>query len=153
MLCGTLDDLSPIARLGGNFPAALAFLQKVDINGLSPQRYEIDGANVFATFYDADLQEPCCLLFETHTHYADIQLITDGCEGMRHTSISAGLTVHTPYDEDRDITFYEEPAVSTELAIMPKQFVVFFPDDAHKPGCKTPNSNHSCKLVIKVKVD
>lgn len=153
MIKGTLDDLTPIAALGGNFITAAAFLKKLDIAALTPQRYEVDDVNVYATFYDVALQPPETLSFETHTHYADIQLIVDGCEGMWVAPASAGLTIRTPYEEERDVTFYEEPAQSTELAVTPRHFVVFLPEDAHKPSCQTGASTHALKLVVKVKID
>lgn len=153
MIIGTLKNLAPIAELGGNFSTAAAYLKTLDVAALTPQRYEIDGANVFANFYDVSLQDPETLSFETHTHYADIQLIVDGCEGMWVAPASAGLTVRTPYEEARDVTFYEDPQQSTELAVTAGQFVVFFPEDAHKPSCVSGNSRRAFKLVIKVKID
>lgn len=153
MITGTLDNLAPIAELGGNFLTAVSFLKNLDIDSLTTQRYEIDGANVFATFYNVTLGDPTTLSFETHTHYADIQLIVGGCEGMWVASASDGLTIRTSYEAERDVTFYEDPVRAEELAVMPNHFVVFMPEDAHKPSCKTKNYEYSRKLVVKVKID
>lgn len=152
MILGTLNNLTVLEALGGNFATAVTYLKTTDLGALTPGHYEIDGDNVFANFYDVSLQEPSTLSFETHTHYADIQLIVDGCEGMWFAPYTADMVVRTPYETERDVTFYEDPALASELAVAAGQFVVFFPDDAHKPSCLTRDSRHAFKLVIKVKV-
>lgn len=153
MILGTLNDLTPIEQLGGNFLAAASYLKKLNTADLTPGHYEVDGADVFANFYHVTLESPDTLSFETHTHYADIQIITDGCEGMWYAPLSSALTVRAPYEAERDVTFYNDPAQSEELAVRAGQYAVFLPDDAHKPSCQTGNSSYSHKLVIKVRID
>jgi len=152
MLYGTLNDLSPIESLGGHFGTAAAYLRQLDVTSLTPGHYPIDGENVFANFYDVILQEPSELSFETHSHYADIQIVTDGCEGMLVAPFSPDMVIRTPYEAERDVTFYEDPVRSETLLVTGGHYVVFLPEDAHKPSCRTENSPFAFKLVIKVKV-
>lgn len=152
MIFCALNDLTPIEALGGHFATAAAYLKNTDLSALTPGHYPIDGDNVFANFYDVALQDPATLSFETHTVYADIQIITDGCEGMWVAPLTSAMTVRTPYETQRDVTFYDDPAQSTELAVTAGHYAVFLPQDAHKPSCQTGDSTHAFKLVIKVKV-
>lgn len=151
MLVGTLNNLAPLAALGGNFETAARFLQGLDISSLEPKDYEIDGEQVFAMFCEVDLRPYDEAKPEAHRRYADIQLVLDGCEGMLYAPIDS-LTVATPYSEEADVAFYENPAEPSMLALKAGEFAVFMPWDAHTPNSTVGAHAHSKKLLMKVKL-
>ncbi|MDR2475150.1 MAG: YhcH/YjgK/YiaL family protein [Bacteroidales bacterium] len=68
---------------------------------------------------------------ETHNRYIDIQMVLDGeeliaCE-RREMCFSEG-----EYDAEKDITFYNDDC-SFYVRLHPREFVIFFPEDAHAP--------------------
>ena len=88
---------------------------------------------------------------ETHKRYVDIQIMLLGSERMDVTPPDA-LSPDTDYDEQKDIRFYkrvETPAV--RLLMVPGNFAMFFPQDAHSPQL-TPGSEalEVKKVVIKI---
>lgn len=151
MIKGNLKNLELLANLGENFKKAIAFLKTIDIEALAPQRYEIDGDEVYAFFCEVDLQEPSKLNLEAHRRYADIQLVTEGQEGMEYAPVDA-LSVKTEYNEEQDVAFYENSESAQMLEVSAGEYVLFLPEDAHKPNCAIGCGEKSKKLVIKVQL-
>jgi len=91
---------------------------------------------------------------ETHRKYVDIQVLLSGTE-MIEVFPKQGLTVNEPYNPEKDVEFYQAPAEAPiKITLSPGQFLVFFPDDAHRPCLMTGNSPHPVKkVVIKVAID
>ncbi len=64
-----------------------------------------------------------------------------------------GLEVSIPYNQEKDITFYKEPAASGSLIIAAGDLIVVAPEDAHKPGLAIAGKQVPVKkLVIKIPV-
>lgn len=91
------------------------------------------------------------LSFETHERYFDIQYLVEGKEKIG-VCTRDGLEVKIPYDEDNDITFYEEPLISGEVYLQKGDFIILAPEDAHKPRCQAVNPLAVKKIVVKVPV-
>jgi YhcH/YjgK/YiaL family protein len=53
------------------------------------------------------------------------------------------------YDPKRDVLFFDE-AVGSPVAVESGCFAVFFPEDAHKPGCLLEKALAVRKVVVKV---
>lgn len=151
MIKGNLKNLDLLVNLGENFKKAIGFLNTLDIETLTPQRYEIDGDKVYAFFCEVDLQEPSKLKLEAHRRYADIQLVTSGQEGMEYAPTDI-LSVNTEYNEEQDIAFYDNSESVQLLTVSAGEYAVFLPKDAHKPNCITNGVKKSKKLVIKVRL-
>lgn len=137
-------------RLHPRFGAAFDWLRTFD-----PQKadgkYPVDGDEVFALvqgYHTSPAEEK---LFETHRERIDIQYLVAGTEQMLWAP-AEGLRVRTPYDAARDVEFYAEPAASSSLLCGPGSFAVFFPDDAHKPGCAWQAPALVKKVVLKVRL-
>ncbi len=92
---------------------------------------------------------------EAHRKFIDIQLILEGREKF-YFADSTSLKVSEPYDEDKDIEFYSygEDSNSQCAVLEPGEFAIFFPEDAHKPGCSVEDSFPSKikKLLVKIPV-
>ncbi len=149
MLVGTLENLAPLAALGGHFKTAATFLQDLDTAALVPQRYEVDGDNVYAFCAEVDLRPATDAFPEAHRRYADIQLVIEGCEGMVYVP-TARLAEHAPYNAEADYALYENIEDPSVLALRAGEFAVFMPEDAHTPCCPVGDCKKSKKLVVKV---
>lgn len=90
-----------------------------------------------------------CVL-ETHEKYVDIQLLLDGEEYI-DVYPAAGLEVKDEYDADRDVAFYHVPETTpVRVKLVPGNFTVLFPQDAHMPQLKVAESCDVKKIVVKV---
>lgn len=87
--------------------------------------------------------------YEAHQNYIDLHYIVEGVEGIA-TADCASLTVTEAYDVEKDILFLsgEEDG---RYYLNPGQFMVCFPNDAHKVGMMADAPAPIRKIVFKIK--
>ena len=139
-------------RFSDRWKKAFRFLAENDLKSLRPGRYEIDGDNVYATISNYMTREPDSVYFEAHRRYIDIQYVISGKELMGIAPLASVKEIVTPYDTERDIEFVTVNDPEYREAT-PRNFFIFFPGDAHKPGLIDSISLPVTKLVIKLKID
>ena len=150
MILTSLADAAPYEALGPRIAAGLRWLRTLDPS-LPDGRHAIDGDDVFALVSSYDTGPSTEKRFETHVRHVDLQYVATGHERILHAP-AAALTVETPYDEAADITFYAEPPFASSLLMRPGDLAVFFPGDAHKPGCMAGGRHAVRKVVVKVRI-
>lgn len=89
--------------------------------------------------------------FESHEKYFDVQYVIDGSEICGVCS-REGLVEAVHYDENNDITFYEEPENCSKILLNAGDFIVLSPEDVHKPRCVAGKVLPIKKIVVKVPV-
>ena len=72
---------------------------------------------------------------------ADAQKIQNVCNVITRT-----------YDAGNDVTFYEDPALFGQVLLRGGDYVIFAPEDAHKPRCLAGGAMAVKKIVVKVPV-
>jgi biofilm protein TabA len=87
--------------------------------------------------------------YESHRRYVDLQYCIDGGE-MIDWQLATTLAPAGPFDEEKDLQFYEMGASLTTLHMLPGSFAIFFPTDAHLPRRHDGLNASVSKLVIKV---
>jgi len=133
------------------FRTAFEFLKRKDLADLEPGRFDIeDGVKVQIHEYNSKAWEDG--RWETHDRYFDIQYIVRGAEYMGVCSREELTQPLEPYNPDRDITFYGEPAVYGKILVRAGEFAVFAPEDGHKPSISVDGSIPMKKIVLKVPV-
>lgn len=144
-----VDSLSHITRYKGlhpNLDTAIEWLSRYTPTELENGRNAIDGDRVFLSIMDAELRDAETAAFEYHRRYADLQFVLSGSEhwGFTEEAESKG-----------DFHFTEDCgfASGTENAggiLKEGCFVLFFPGELHKPGCRAPACTRVRKAVIKI---
>lgn len=114
-------------------------------------RYEIAGDDVFALVQSYEPVPATQKAYESHRRYPDIQYLAMGAEVAHHAPVG-NLLPDTAYDTERDFQLFRDPASSTALRLTAGRFALFFPHDAHKPGCAGELPGPVKKVVIKVRV-
>ena len=135
--------------LDDKFTAAYKWLQETDLDNTPVGSYPIcEGvtANVqeYNTFPASEGN------FETHDAYFDIQYVISGKEQFGYCK-REGLVLKQDVPEN-DVKFYEEPALSGSVLLLPGDLIVVAPEDAHKPRCCADGPEFVRKVVVKVKV-
>jgi len=130
---------------------AFEFLERRADEALPDGRIEIDGARLFALPQSYAPRAALGARFESHRRYADVQYIAAGAEMIGYAP-TGGLAAETPYDPERDIAFYAQPACYTPVALTAGSFAVFYPDDAHMPCCRLDSDEPVRKVVVKVEI-
>ncbi|MBI5195869.1 MAG: YhcH/YjgK/YiaL family protein [Nitrospirae bacterium] len=127
------------------------FITEVFNENTPDGRYDIIGDEIYAMVqsYCTDALET--KKFESHRQYIDIQYIVSGREAIGWLPVYE-LGIMTPYSEDKDVIFYHDAEGRSQLILTPGIFAVFYPADAHMPGCFIDKPGHVRKIVVKVRV-
>lgn len=118
---------------------AFEYVARTDMAALEPGRHAIDGDEIFVNIMECDLKNPEDAPLEVHDKYIDIQILLAGeAETMGWSERRVCRQPRGEFDAERDILFYEDRP-QTFFEVVPGQFVIFLPEDAHAPmigqGC------------------
>jgi len=132
MIVDTLAQSERYRHLHPGFAAAFDFATSCDIEALAPGRHVIDGDRLFVSIDHTEGRGRAEARLESHRRYIDIQLTIDGNEEIGWRPLSQCRTPAAPFDEPRDIRFYDD-APDSWVSVPRGRFAIFFPDDAHAP--------------------
>ena len=110
------------------------FLETTDCAELKTGEIVLKDKDLFVRIGEYATESQAAKRFETHRRYADVQVIVSGVEMMGFTT-ETSLVPITEYDAQSDIQFFERPKCISQLVVSPGECVVFFPNEAHQPGC------------------
>ena len=127
------------------------FITEVFNQNTPDGKYEIKGDDIYAMVKSYTTDSPENKKLESHRRYVDIQYIVSGLEVIGWLPIE-GLKVMTPYSEEKDVVFYHNSEGMSRLVLTPGMFAVFYPHDAHRPGCFLDKPGQVRKIVVKVKI-
>lgn len=91
------------------------------------------------------------LVYEAHKKYIDLHYIVEGVEGIATADITT-LEMVTPYSREKDIGFLTGPE-DGRYYVKPGQFMVCYPNDAHKVAIMKKTPAPIQKIVFKIKVE
>ncbi|MBI5178274.1 MAG: YhcH/YjgK/YiaL family protein [Nitrospinae bacterium] len=149
MILDSLENGSRYFPARSAMRAGLDFINKARAENPPDGRYDLDGENLYAIIQSYATAPVAEKLPESHRKYADIQSLLSGEEAIGWHPVEK-LEVDTPYSEEKDIMFYRNAHGETLLLLVPGLFAVFYPHDAHKPGCSIDAPRDVRKIVVKV---
>lgn len=149
MIADKLSNLSLYTGAHPQLAKALEFLNNFSNSGLPDGHYELDGDEIYANIFTKPNGPDATKRWESHEHYIDLQYIAEGGQRI-YWANTAKLAVETPYNPEKDITFYK-PFGGTCFDLSVGEFLLLWPEDAHRPDCETAGSDHTRKIVIKIK--
>ena len=146
-----LDNISNIDKYKDNerIYKALSFLKDNEFKDVAVGRYELDGDTIYYMVQEfvTEKERAVC---EGHKKYIDIQYIVSGEEAMGYAQIDTEKTL-VKEDVGIDCWFYK--CESEKVNLFSGDFIIFYPEDLHKP-CLAVNEPEKCKkVVVKVKID
>lgn len=109
------------------------------------------GEDMFVSVMEYDTVAEAEARYESHRKYIDIQFTFEGAEKI-DWQLAKLLGPDGGYDEAKDLQFYKPSAGSANVHMTPGRFVVFFPQDAHRPKLNDGRNKAVYKAVIKVGV-
>ncbi len=148
MILGTLQYTSRYGGLGDGVQKALKFLASHELWNLPLGRYVIEGDSVFMEILETSTVVHNSKLFEAHQKYIDLHLTLLGEEWYGYAPIN-NLVIAEQYDDQKDLAWYKGEGVYFQVP--QGQFVLFFPEDAHKPCITFKESTVIRKLIVKIK--
>ncbi len=150
MIFDKIENAGDYHGYGERLRKGLKFLADNDCAALSLGRHEVDGDKVFALVQEYETKSEAEASFEAHRKYADIQYLCSGEESIYYTHTDS-LKSEDGYSGQNDCILGSADA-DARLDFKQGNFAVFFPQDAHKPGCcfKAPAAVR--KIVVKVRL-
>lgn len=149
MIKDRLTNAKVYYNLSDNMQKGLAWLEKTNLNGIENGKYEIDGDKVYASVQTYETKEDA--KYESHRKYIDIQYMIKGKEKIGVTDLSNCKTC-IEYDSERDLEFYNINCKEEYLNLNENEFLIFYPQDAHKPSISIEKPSIVKKVVVKVAV-
>lgn len=119
---------------------------------LSPGRHDVDSL-VYYNVDEYNTKKYVDCQFEAHRRYIDIQYMVEGEELVYVTEVDS-LQELIPYSEEKDVAFYSGGDNVNPQHLTAGNYLIFYPNDAHKP-CVSVGKNGVPvkKVVFKVKID
>lgn len=147
MVVDTLENLEKYSSLNPLFAQAIAYLKSLDFHAMEIGKTELKGKDLVVNVAQSTPKTKEEAKLETHRAFIDIQIPLSGTEVMGYTAAKDCVPADSPYNEEKDITFFEGLADSY-IAIKPGMFALFFPQDGHAPGISPDGVK---KIIVKVK--
>ena len=150
MIYDTFENMDVYCREGDALHRAISYARDFDV--LQPDgEYEVEGRDIFAKVMTCKTAPAAERVFEAHTEYVDVQVLRAGRERM-DVSLGDDLEPLGPYDEADDGVLLKPPDTYASIVMEPGTFVVFYPQDAHRPGCDLEGTDTVRKICMKVRV-
>lgn len=149
--------LSEIAAEKNILPAAVVrgieALLKMAPATIAAGRYEVEGGQMFVLIQDVDSRTFEESRSEAHRTFADVQIPLSASERYGFSFQQSGLACTEDRLEANDVAFYDNPSTEFFMDIDPGTYVVFLPNELHRP-CLTINGKKKIrKAVIKIHRD
>lgn len=148
MIVGSLKDTKRYESIHPLFKIAFDYLKNTDFLTKEVGVTELQGKDIFVIVSDSDLRDKAAAKLEVHNSYLDIQLPVSKSETFGWKSRLDLKVPSEPFDEDRDIQFFEDKA-ETYAEVLPGDFVIFFPEDGHAPCV---GQGKIRKVVVKIRI-
>lgn len=153
MIYGNIHNMSDVfLALPVPLQIALRHLQTTDFGVLPAGNYDLQGKDIYVQVIDLTTKAFSETKPEVHRQYIDVQFLWKGREKIG----VANDTGNNPIAEDllaqRDLLFYTGMENESTLVMLPGNFAVFFPSDAHRPACQFDGPEAIRKVVIKVRL-
>ena len=148
MIVDCLARASQYEKVHPLFARAFEFLLRSDLAALPDGKHVILDDRLFVLIARGQGRGRELSPLESHRKYIDIQYVVAGSDQIGWLPTPECQRVSSPYNASQDIGFFfDRPA--TWLALVPGQFAIFFPDDAHAPLA---GEGPAHKAVVKVAV-
>lgn len=134
------------------FLKAFEFLANKENELLPCGEYEIIGRDVYAIVMEMVTEPIEDRAPEAHEKYIDIQYIVSGSEKMGFSKWSDQLVVINNWLKDKDVVLYANEVPNESFVVLtPGDYVVFYPEDVHRPLCMVKSPEMVKKIVIKIR--
>lgn len=130
---------------------AFEFLANADLKNMPLGKQELEGKHLFVVVDEYTTKDKKDTKYESHKNYIDIQYVIEGEELMGLTTLDK-LEATDPYNPEKDLAFYAYEG-GDYIKCTPNNFVVFFPEDGHRPMMKVTDNSKVKKIVVKILIE
>lgn len=148
MIISNLLNPSRMEVLHPLFKKLFDFVRSYDFSRAPLGRIDIDGDNLYVMNTETEAVSQEQQLLELHNQYLDVHILLEGRERIGWKAASDLIQEVKAYSPEGDCALYSD-APTTYVDLLPGQFVVAYPEDAHAPCI---GEGKIRKLIAKVKL-
>jgi YhcH/YjgK/YiaL family protein len=145
MIFDTLSHSTLYASITPRLKIAFDYLTSTDLAELPVGRIDLDGNHVYAMVQEYTTKPLEEGKWEAHRRYLDVQYMLRGSERIDFALLNSMKLGE--YIAEKD--FQAMSGSGNPLNLVEGSFVVFFPQDAHKPGLVVGAPSQVKKIVVK----
>lgn len=132
-----------------NLDLALEHITQKFLDSVGHEKVQLKGDDVYATRFTYETVPEEESFFEAHRKFLDIHIMVDGSEGVEIAPPEELEEFNRV--EANDFYAYRGPA-SYRLVLSPGDFLVVFPNDAHRIKMRLDAAETVTKVVFKVRI-
>lgn len=132
MIYGNIAYADRYASLHPLLPQLFAYVKSHDLLHTPMGKIVLDGDKLFINNVNPECLSEEKQVLEVHRRYIDVHILLEGKERVGWRNTDECKELDHPYDEAGDFaTFFDRP--TTYIDMMPNDFLIVFPEDAHAP--------------------
>ena len=148
MILDTIDNYGTYNEINVKIKKSLEFLKKGNFKETKPGSYDLENG-VYYMVQEVQTRPEEDALFEAHRKYIDIQFVISGEELQGYAPLSS-LKIKDAYDQEKDAALYD--GTGSIFKLSSGSFVIYFPNDGHKPNLMIDKPAALKKIVVKIPV-
>lgn len=148
MIISDLKNSSRVEILHPLFKPLFDYVKSCDLFCAQLGRIELDGDNLYIMNSEVDAIPQEKQVLELHHQYIDVHILLEGRERIGWKAADDLTQEVKAYSSDGDCALYGD-APSMWVDLLPGQFVIVYPEDAHAPCI---GEGKIRKLIAKVKL-
>lgn len=148
MIVSNLKNSQRIEESDSLFKKLFEYVKSHDLLNAELGRITLDGDNLFINNVNPECVSQESQKLEVHRHYLDVHILLEGKERIGWKPLEDCVEQVQEYKEDGDCALYKDQA-STYVDLLPGQFVIVYPEDAHAPII---GNGKIRKLIAKIKL-
>lgn len=150
MIWDQIVNAEQYACLGPAWKVALKAMKAAGDDTFAKGKQVLEyGVKVIPSTYET--KDPVGTQMEAHRVYADVMFLLEGEETIYCKPTAQLREITVDYNEEKDVLRAALDDDVTAIPLKPGSFVVFLPQDAHRPGCHPETGRQTVrKIVFKV---
>lgn len=148
MIIGKIEDCKRYFSVHPLMQAFFDYVQTHELDKLPTGKIELIRGQFYINVDEVQLKRKKNQRIEAHRKFIDIQMPLGMVETMGWRPLASLAEPDAPFDIDRDVVLYSQPAESY-FDVHPGEFVVFFPEDGHAPMI---GEGKQRKIIAKLKI-
>lgn len=145
MICDKIKNIGDYLGINNNLDTAIEFILGNDLKSLPLGKTVIDGDSVFVNVMSVHAEDKSESVFEYHKDYFDIQIDIEGNEKI---DFSLDAQENGSYDYDCG---FSAGTADISVVLGNKDFVIFLPNEHHRPAGSSGKNDYIRKAVFKAK--
>ncbi|NQT58097.1 MAG: YhcH/YjgK/YiaL family protein [Bacteroidetes bacterium] len=147
------DRIDNLKTYKGLFPLILGldgFISRNNLAALDDGEHEIVGKDLLVRVMEYETVAEDASVYECHRDYLDLHLILKGREGIS-CLVNDKLSINREYNKEEDTILFEGNE-GKKHHLIPGDFLLLFPHEAHLPGLSVNNVSEKVrKAVFKIR--